>query len=101
MSETTKSKSVKKPDDFKPADVEMVKIEHSGVRYEVRKNAMGNLRFLDLLERNQLTSALRMLIGDGKFGEFLDANDDGSGFVDPEYAGEILELIGEAAGTKN
>lgn len=93
----TKSKSVKKPADHKPKADEMVQVEYKGVEFEVKAGALGGLRVLDALERNQFTTALRQLMSDEGFERFLDEVPD----ADAEDAGKLLELIAEKAGAKN
>lgn len=97
MSEVTRAKSVKKPADHKRADDDLVKVEFRGVVFHVKAGVLGQLRVLDLLERNQFTSALRRIVGDEAFEAFLDAVPEASA----EDAGELLELIAEKAGAKN
>ena len=97
----TRDLSPVKPQDHKAPAAEVVKVTRNDVVYEVRRNAMANLRFIDLMERNQLTTALRLLLGDDKFSEFLDAEDDGTGFVDADAAGELLKDIAETANLGN
>lgn len=93
----TREKSVKKPSDHKPASDTLVSIEYGGVEFEVKAGAMGRLRVLDALERNQFMTALRRMVGDAKVDEYLDKNED----ADAEDAGKLLELIAERAGAKN
>ena len=97
MAEPTRARSTKKPADHKPAEADLVKVEFADQTFEVRPGAFTRLAFLDLLERNQLTTALRYLVGDEAFGEFLAANPDADG----ETASNLLEAIAEKAGTKN
>lgn len=97
MSETTRAKSVKKPADHKPAAVDLVKVEFKGVVFEVKAGVLGSLRVLDALERNQFTTALRMIVGDEGFEQFLAEVPD----ADANDAGELLELVAERAGAKN
>lgn len=97
MTETTRAKSAKKPSDHKPADVDAVTVEFGGVTFTVQGAGLASLRVLDALERNQFTTALRRLVGDAKFEEFLDAMPDASA----EDAGKLLELIAERTGSKN
>lgn len=97
MAETTRAKSAKKPEDHKPAAVDTVKIEHSGVEFTASRGALDSLRTLDLLERGMVNTALRRLIGDEKYEEFLDKNPD----ADAESAGNLLQAISEKVGAKN
>lgn len=97
MTETTRAKSAKKPADHKPAADAVVTVEFEGVTFTVQGAGLGSLRVLDALERNQFTTALRRLVGDAKFEEFLDKNPDASA----EDAGKLLELIAERTGSKN
>lgn len=97
MAETTRSKSAKKPADHKPAAADTVKIEHGGVEFSASRGALDSLRTLDLLERGMINSALRRLIGDDKYDEFLDKNPD----ADAESAGDLLRAISEKVGAKN
>lgn len=94
---TTRQVSPVKPADHKPKSDELVAVEFQGVTFEVKAGGMSSLRVLDALERNQFTTALRMLVGDAKFEEFLDVVPD----ADAEDAGKLLELVAEKAGVKN
>lgn len=98
---STRERSIAKPQDHKPAGEDMISLDHKGVTYEFRKRALTNLYVLDMLERQQLTQALRKILGDEKFEAFLESIDDGTGYADPEEAGKLLEAIGERAGAKN
>lgn len=97
MTETTRAKSAKKPADHKPADAEQVKIEHAGVSFTAARGSLDSLRTLDMLERGLINTALRRIIGDAKFEEFLDKNPDAGA----EAAGELLEAIADGVGAKN
>lgn len=96
MSET-RSKSAKKPQDRKPAATDLVKVEYKGVEFEVKAGALASLRVLDLLERNQFTSALRAIVGDEGFERFLAEVPDAG----VEDAGKILERVAEVTGAGN
>lgn len=93
----TREKSVKKPTDHKPAADDLVQVEFMGVELEAKKRGMESLRFLDALERNQLTTALRVLIGDEGFERFLTEVPDATA----EDAGDLLKELAEKAGVKN
>ncbi|KAM9866752.1 hypothetical protein ACIFOC_00444 [Leucobacter aridicollis] len=95
--ESTRDRSPAKPQDHKPADADLVTIEHAGVTFTTTRGSLGSLRTLDMLERNQITSALRRVIGDKSFEEFLDKNPDAGA----EQAGELLNAIAEKVGAKN
>ncbi|KUF05700.1 hypothetical protein [Leucobacter sp. G161] len=97
MTETTRAKSAKKPADHKPAKTATIAVEFKGITFDVEAGALSSLRVLDLLERNQFTTALRRIVGDESFEHFLD-NVPGASAED---AGSLLELIAEAAGVKN
>lgn len=94
---TTRAKSVKKPEDHKPAAAEQVAIEFGGVKFTAARGALDSLRTLDMLERGLVTTVLRRLIGDAQFEEFLEKNPDAGA----EQAGELLEAIAEKVGAKN
>lgn len=94
---STRDRSPAKPQDHKPADADLVMIEHAGVTFTTTRGSLGSLRTLDMLERNQITSALRRVIGDKSFEEFLDKNPDAGA----EQAGELLNAIAEKVGAKN
>ena len=97
MTETTRAKSAKKPADHKPADADLVKVEFQGAEFSVRAGSMSSLRVLDELERNQITTALRMILGDAAFEKYLEGNPD----ADVDDAGKLLQAIAEKAGVKN
>lgn len=97
MTETTRAKSAKKPADHKPAKTDTVAVEFKGITFDVEAGALTSLRVLDLLERNQFTTALRRIVGDEDFERFLDNVPDATA----EDAGSLLERIAEAAGAKN
>ncbi|GAA1323159.1 hypothetical protein ACFSWE_08635 [Leucobacter albus] len=97
MTETTRSKSAKKPADHKPAAAEQVSIEHGGVKFTAARGSLDSLRTIDMLERGLISTTLRRIIGDKKFEEFLDKNPDAGA----EAAGELLEAIAEKVGAKN
>lgn len=101
MATQTRKASPAKPADHKPAKTSKVSVEYEGVKYEVSPGGLTNLNVLDLLERGQITSALRFLISDEKFVEFLASVTDEDGYADVEHAGELMELIGEKVGAKN
>lgn len=94
---STRDRSPVKPEDHKPAEADLVTVEHGGVTFETTRGSLGSLRTLDLLERNQITTALRRVIGDEKFEEFLDKNPDAGA----EEAGDLLNAIAEKVGAKN
>lgn len=98
MTETpTRAKSVKKPADHKPAAAEKVSVEHAGIKFSVTRGALNSLRTLDMLERGLVTTALRKLVGDKAFEEYLDKNPE----ADAESAGELLEVIADKVDAKN
>lgn len=98
---TTREQSARKPEDHKPKETEKVTVEFEGVTYLVSPKAIRDIRFLDLLEREQMNGALRLLLGEEKYEEFVKSITDEEGFADAKFAGELLEKVSEAAGAKN
>ena len=97
MTETTRAKSVKKPADHKPASPEIVTVKHGGVEFAVARNAVESLRTLDMLERGMINSAIRRIVGDAKYDEFLDKNPEAG----VEDAGALFESLADGVGVKN
>lgn len=97
MTETTRAKSVKKPADHKPAAREAVTVEHGGVTFKAERKTFESLRTLDLFEQGKINTALRRIVGDEKYEEFLDKNPD----AEAEDAGDLLNAIAEKVGAKN
>ncbi|UOQ56072.1 hypothetical protein MUN78_10185 [Leucobacter allii] len=94
---STRDRSPITPQDHKPAAAEAVQVEFEGITFTATRGKLGSLRVLDLLERNQIATALRTLVGDEKFEEFLTRFPD----ADAEMAGKMLEAIAKAVGAGN
>ena len=101
MTETTRSKSPKKPADRKPAENGTVKVKYAGTEFEVPVGAASSARLLRLLEKNAIAGAIERLIGEDGYDQLLDAIEEEFGTDDMEKVAEFLGKALEAAGAKN
>lgn len=87
----------KKPQDRLSGKDEIVSVEYGGVKFEVRKGILSQLRVLRALEKNQFMTALELVMSEESLDEYLEVNPE----ADAEDAAKLLELVAEAAGAKN
>lgn len=94
---STRDRSPVKPQDHKPAADEVKTVEFGGVTFKAARNAFNKLATLDLLERGMINTAIRRVVGDETYTEFLEKNPD----ADEETAGKLLEALIDQVGAKN
>lgn len=97
----TRAKSVKKPEDHKPAKGETVAVEYAGETFNVRVGVASSARLLRILEKNMLAGAVEFLIGVDGYDRLLDAIEAEFGSDDSELVAKFLNEALEAAGAKN
>lgn len=97
----TRAKSVKKPEDHKPAKAETVTVEFAGQEFEIRVGIASSARLLRSLEKNMLAGAVEYLIGVDGYDRLLDAIEEEQGIDDAESVAQFLNKALEAAGAKN
>lgn len=94
---STRDQSPVKPQDHKPGASAPVEVEFGGVKFTAARGAFNKLATLDLLERGMVNTAIRRVVGDVAYSEFLEKNPD----ADEETAGKLLEALTDQVGAKN
>ena len=102
MSEvTTRAKSVKKPADHLPGEDTKATVEFLGESYTFDVRAFKDPRTLFAFKREDLEAALVRIIGAADLERAIASTEDADGYADIERLGPIVEVIAEAAGSKN
>lgn len=101
MTETTRSKSPKKPADHKPAKDHTINIQFAGEKYEFDVRAASDTRTMFALRKEDLETVLIRVIGKDGLDRAIKSIEDEDGFSDIEKLLDFVNAIYEKVGAKN
>lgn len=92
----------KKPQDHKPKATDIVEFDFAGEHYDIEKDALDDLNFVELMQDDKVYPAWRLALGDKAWARFKESvTDSKTGRISKEAQEDFFEVLGNAVKEAN